>query len=61
MLELIAAAMGREVADGRTVFREAVRSAGYEDEFEDERDDYDTVGEAAYAEADSTGGAAPPV
>lgn len=61
MLELIAAAMGKEAADGRAVFREAVRSAGYEDEFEDEGDDYDTVGEAAYAEADSTDGAPPPV
>ena len=61
MLELIAAAMGKEAADGRAVFREAVRSAGYEDEFEDQGDDYDIVGEAAYADTDSTGGAPPPV
>lgn len=61
MLELIAAAMGKEAADRRAVFREAVRSAGYEDEFEDEGDDYDTVGEAAYADTGSAGGTPPPV
>ena len=61
MLELIAAAMGKEAANGRAVFRNAVASTGYRDDFDDEGDDYDAVGEAAYAEMDSAGDTAAPV
>lgn len=48
MLDLIHKAMGKQTVDGREVFQKALADAGYMDTFDEEVDDYDTVGDAAY-------------
>ena len=54
MLNLIGQAMGKHISSGREVFKMALRDAGLGqklDEFEDEEEEYDVVGELAYQEA----------
>ena len=51
MLGLVGDAMGKQIARGDVVFREAVRDAGYTDQYEDGPEDYDQLGHVAYAEA----------
>lgn len=48
MLRLIGQAMGREMPDGRDVFRRALNGAGFVDEFDDPEDEHDIVGERVY-------------
>ncbi len=52
MFELINKAMGKPVIDGRQAFRNALASTGYKDAFEEDVDDYDAIGDAAYSDAD---------
>ena len=56
MLELINEAMGKQSGDGRKAFKNALTSAGYRDAFDEEGDDYDSVGEAAYLEENEDAG-----
>ena len=51
MLDLIYRAMGKQAVNGREVFQKALVNAGYMDAFDEEVNDFDTVGEAAYSEA----------
>ena len=50
MLELIYKVMGKQAVDGREVFRNALRSAGHVEKFDESIDDYDAVGDVAYFE-----------
>ncbi len=47
MLQLIGKAMGKHIS-GREVFRNALNSVGYYDDYDDGEPDYDTVGSIAY-------------
>ena len=48
MLDLIGIAMGKPIPSGRDVFRNALNSAGFVEEFDDPEDEYDAMGERAY-------------
>ena len=52
MFELINGAMGKQLADGREAFQNALSSAGYTDTFDEEVNDFDAVGDAAYSNGD---------
>ena len=52
MLDLINQTMGKQTSDGRDAFQNAVASAGYADQFNQDVEDYDAVGEAAYPNPD---------
>ncbi len=52
MFELINEAMGKQAVDGREAFRNALTSAGYVEIFDEDVDDYDAVGDAAYSDTD---------
>ena len=56
MFELIHKSMGKQSGDGRAAFRNALNSSGYTDMFDDEVDDYDVVGDAAYSNTDDDTG-----
>ena len=51
MLELIGEAMGKPVQDGRQAFANALTSAGFQDEYGDEEQEYDQVGDIANMDA----------
>ena len=51
MLELIGQSMGKSITGGREVFMDALTSAGFEEEFDESENEYDTVGEQAYDDA----------
>lgn len=51
MLRLIGQSMGKELANGEDVFKEAVRNAGYTDQYDDDTEDYDELGSAVFVEA----------
>ena len=48
MLDLIGQAIGKRLASGREVFRDALNSAGFVEEFDDLDDEHDMVGERVY-------------
>ena len=48
MLALIGKAMGKSMPGGREVFRNALTSAGFVEEFDESEDEHDSVGERAY-------------
>ena len=51
MLKLIGSVMGKQISSGRDVFWDALKNAGYTDDFDDEADvEYDEIGEKAYEE-----------
>lgn len=50
MLELIGKAMGKPIQGGRQVFANALNSAGFLDEYGDEEEEYDPVGDIANAD-----------
>ncbi len=57
MLKLIGKAMGKPISGGNEVFQKALHDAGLgrqSDEFEDEEEEHDVVGELAYQEAVAT-------
>ena len=51
MLDLISQAMGKPLQDGKDVFRNALNSAGLEDQFDDSDIEYDEIGGRAYDES----------
>ena len=51
MLELIGKAMGKPVQGGRQAFANALTSAGFQDEYGDEEQEYDQVGDIANMDA----------
>ena len=51
MLELIGEAMGKPVQGGRQAFANALTSAGFQDEYGDEEQEYDQVGDIANMDA----------
>ena len=54
LLQLIGNAMGKVIPDGREVFRNALNSAGFGEEFDEPGDEHDAVGEHAYEDNDDT-------
>ena len=48
MLRLVGEAMGKTLVDERDAFRSAVAATGYEDPFDEEDDEFDALGDAAY-------------
>ncbi len=51
MLELIGQAMGKQIGGGRDVFRSALSDVGFIEEYEDEEEEYDTLGSVIYDQA----------
>ena len=54
MFDLINKAMGKPPDDARVVFRNALRSAGHVEEFDEDIDDYDAVGDMAYFDSNES-------
>lgn len=53
MMNLIGQAMGKPLSDGRSVFRSALESAGFVEEFDDPDDEHDEVGLLVHADDDA--------
>ncbi len=50
MLHLIGRVMGKTLPDGSTAFWQALNSAGFVDDFDDQGDEFDAVGDMAYTD-----------
>ena len=48
LLSLIGRAMGKSISSGHDIFRNALNSAGFVEEFDDPEDEHDVVGDRAY-------------